>query len=78
MTRPSTPLAFPFPRVQRGRWELWHGIQTIVTLHPAHVVRFAVDDAGGLKAAKTEIWNALKTVMKYIGPYRRNAPAENR
>ena len=63
LVRPSTPLAFPVPHVRRGQWYRWNGIPVIATLHPSYIVKFDSANGEGLKAAKHEIWAALKAVM---------------
>ena len=73
LTRPSTALAFPAPRTPRGRWYRVNGTPAIVTLHPAYIARFDSGDHAGLKAAKTEIWNVLKSVMRRLG----SSPAQS-
>jgi DNA polymerase len=52
----------------QGQWTKYDGIPVMPTYHPAYILRFeSCADASGLKAAKTQVWNALKLVLAYLG-----------
>jgi DNA polymerase len=43
----------------RGKWKLYRGIPIMPTFHPAYLLR--------QPAAKREVWNDLKEVMRFLG-----------
>lgn len=52
----------------QGQWTKYENIPVMPTYHPAYILRFeSCGDAAGLKAAKTQVWNALKLVLAYLG-----------
>jgi DNA polymerase len=52
----------------QGQWTKYDGIPVMPTYHPAYILRFeSCGDSDGLKAAKTQVWNALKLVLAYLG-----------
>jgi len=52
----------------QGQWTQYDGIPVMPTYHPAYVLRFeSQGDSKGLKAAKMQVWNALKLVLAYLG-----------
>lgn len=52
----------------QGQWTKYENIPVMPTYHPAYILRFeSCGDASGLKAAKTQVWNALKLVLAYLG-----------
>ena len=52
----------------QGQWTKYDSIPVMPTFHPAYILRFeSCGDATGLKAAKTQVWNALKLVLAYLG-----------
>lgn len=64
----------------QGQWTQYENIPVMPTFHPAYILRFeSAGDAAGLKRAKTEVWNALKLVLKQLGkpvPGPASAPAK--
>lgn len=66
--RSAMAALFPQERIRRGVWYMYEGIPVIATLHPKMVLRFDPKlDPAGLKAAKTEVWTALKSVLAQLG-----------
>jgi len=52
----------------QGQWTKYENIPVMPTYHPAYILRFeSSGDTIGLKAAKTQVWNALKLVLAYLG-----------
>jgi DNA polymerase len=52
----------------QGQWTKYEGVPVMPTYHPAYILRFeSCGDSAGLKAAKTQVWNALKLVLSYLG-----------
>jgi DNA polymerase len=51
----------------QGQWTQYDGIPVMPTYHPAYILRFeSGGDSAGLKAAKAQVWNALKLVLAYL------------
>ncbi len=52
----------------QGQWTQYEGIPVMPTYHPSYILRFeSSGDATGMKAAKTQVWNALKLVLAHLG-----------
>lgn len=52
----------------QGQWTKYEGIPVMPTFHPAYILRFeSFGDFEGSKTAKTQVWNALKLVLAYLG-----------
>jgi len=59
---------FPEQRLRRGVWYEYEGIPTIATFHPSYIIRFeSARDPEGLRAAKIEVWNTLKSALARLG-----------
>ncbi len=60
-----------------GQWTKYDGIPVMPTFHPSYILRFeAFGDVKGLKAAKTQLWDALKLVLAQLGRAVPGAPAK--
>ncbi len=54
-------------RIQ-GQWTRYETIPVMPTYHPSYILRFeSQGNSAGLKHAKTQVWNALKLVLAYLG-----------
>jgi uracil-DNA glycosylase len=54
-------------RIQ-GQWTQYEGIPVMPTYHPSYIIRFEnKGDAEATRAAKTQVWNALKLVLARLG-----------
>ncbi len=52
----------------QGQWTVYNGIPVMPTYHPAYLLRFENSgDAEGLRAAKMQVWRALKLVLGQLG-----------
>jgi len=52
----------------QGQWTVYNGIPVMPTYHPAYLLRFeSSGDAEGLRAAKMQVWRALKLVLAQLG-----------
>lgn len=52
----------------QGQWTVYSGIPVMPTYHPAYLLRFeSSGDAEGLRAAKMQVWRALKLVLAHLG-----------
>ena len=66
--RSAMAALFPQERIRRGVWYTYEGIPVMATLHPKMVLHFDPRlDPDGLRAAKTEVWTALKSVLARLG-----------
>jgi len=54
-------------RIQ-GQWTAYEGIPVMPTYHPSYIIRFEnKGDEEGTRAAKLQVWNALKLVLTRLG-----------
>lgn len=52
----------------QGQWTVYNGIPVMPTYHPAYLLRFeSSGDDEGLRAAKMQVWRALKLVLAHLG-----------
>ena len=52
----------------QGQWTAYEGIPVMPTYHPSYIIRFEnKGDEEGTRAAKLNVWNALKLVLARLG-----------
>ena len=52
----------------QGQWTAYENIPVMPTYHPSYIIRFEnKGDAEGTRAAKLQVWNALKLVLARLG-----------
>ncbi|MBP5226966.1 MAG: uracil-DNA glycosylase [Kiritimatiellae bacterium] len=54
----------------QGQWSRYEDIPVMPTYHPSYVIRFergGISTAAELKKVKRQIWDALKSVLAYLG-----------